>query len=145
MNAIQPRLPEPSTSPRRPRRYPAAYHARAVVRPAVDRPVGPPIRLVVGPLPVRVLRAITRGVRHLFGGPDLAPPARVVQDAPRCLHCKGRMAEKYRELPEPYGVWAVFTCSAAGCPVCQGPCRSRSRMFLPAHWQSGPPGQITYL
>ncbi len=55
------------------------------------------------------------------------------------------MSEKYRDLPEPYGVWAVFACYAALCAVCKGSCRNESRMFLPAHWQSGMPGGIAHL
>jgi len=55
------------------------------------------------------------------------------------------MSEKHRNLPEPYGVWVVFGCRSAVCAVCTGPCRNESRMFLPPHWESGRPGEITYL
>ncbi|MGW7682089.1 hypothetical protein ACWGID_15195 [Kribbella sp. NPDC054772] len=136
---------KPAAKPIRPRRSPAAYRGQAVIHPAVERPVGPPIRLVVGPLPIRILRGIWRAVRRPFGKPDVPQPVQAVEAGPRCLHCKGRMAEKFREQPEPYGVWAVFSCGAASCPVCQGPCRNQSRMFLPSHWLSGPPGAISYL
>lgn len=142
MKANTSHLREPSRRGRS-RRYPGAYNGRAVVRPA--HPTGRPIRLVVGPAPTRAVRAIWLAVRQLFGVPDVPPPRQVPNEPPRCLHCKGRMTEKYREPPEPYGAWAMFTCHAANCPVCQGPCRSQSRMFLPAHWESGRPGEITCL
>jgi hypothetical protein len=55
------------------------------------------------------------------------------------------MPEKHRAVPEPHGVWAVFACRSAVCAVCKGSCRNQARMFLPLHWQSGLPGEITYL
>ncbi|MFG1818355.1 hypothetical protein ACGFIF_31645 [Kribbella sp. NPDC049174] len=48
-------------------------------------------------------------------------------------------------MPDPFGVWSVFACYAVSCAVCQGSCRNESRMFLPPHWQSGLPGEITHL
>jgi hypothetical protein len=74
-------------------------------------------------------------------------PSRITGSSasPRCLHCKVPMTERHRELPEPYGVWAVFACRANSCPVCQGKCRNEASVFVPPHWQSGRPGEITRL
>jgi hypothetical protein len=144
------RLPAPA--PIRARRCPGAYLAPAKVRTSQRA-----IRLTVGPLPIRVLRAVITFVYRLFKIPDL-PPAKCVagpgtrgvrrsqeQPAPRCLHCKTSMRETHRELPEPYGVWVVFGCRNAACPICRGPCGNQARSFLPPHWQTGGPGQITRL
>jgi hypothetical protein len=123
------------------------------------RPSGPDIRLHVGPLPIRVIRAVWIVLRRIFGVPAVPEPscvpaprsrARLVHaigrpGGPRCLHCKIPMAEKDRALPEPNGVWAVFACRAVACSICQGICRNEARMFLPSHWQSGRPGEITRL
>lgn len=156
----------PASTPIRPRRYPAAY-----LEPAVVRPTGRPIRLTVGPLPIRVLRAVRAFARRMFGVPPVPPPSCVPttgpqrvahpsrrpksrpqsagrvgqQTAPRCLHCKLVMVEKHRELPEPYGVWTLFACRSSACAVCRGTCRNEARVFLPPHWQSGSPGGITRL
>ncbi|TCC10404.1 hypothetical protein [Kribbella soli] len=61
---------------------------------------------------------------------------------PRCLHCKVGLTEKQALTQEPYGRWVVFGCATATCPVCGGVCRHEERVFLPIHWQEGPPGQI---
>jgi hypothetical protein len=55
------------------------------------------------------------------------------------------MHELHRELPEPYGLWVVFGCRISRCPVCQGLCQNQARVFLPPHWQTGRPGEITRL
>jgi hypothetical protein len=139
----------PAARPIRPRRYPAAYAGSATVRPS-----GPDIHLVVGPLPIRVIRTVWFAVRRLFSVPAVPTPLcvptpgvrpRAVTSGPRCLHCKMPMAEQQRQAPNPHGVWAVFVCRSSLCAVCQGPCRNQARMFLPPHWQSGRPGEITRL
>jgi hypothetical protein len=64
---------------------------------------------------------------------------------PRCLHCKVALTEKRRSAPEPYGVWVQFGCGSTNCPVCLGFCLHQERAFVPSHWQSGNPGQISRL
>jgi hypothetical protein len=152
MTSNRPSKRPPALLPIQPRRYPAAYP-----RPVSIRTSERAIKLTVGPLPIRVLRAVLAFVRHLFKIPELPAPKCVPTPgpqlsrrgrtgaAPRCLHCKVAMTETHREAPEPYGVWAVFCCPAGNCPVCQGLCRNQARAFLPPHWQSGLPGQITRL
>ena len=149
----------PTSYPNRPRRYPAAY-----VRAVEVRPTDRPIRLTIGPAPVRLLRTVWSIACRVFGiqavpSPHCVPTPSGLQrplrrstrpattrpagtPTPRCLHCKVVLAEKQALAQEPYGRWVRLRLRHRHVSGLWQQLPARGARLLPTHWQAGPPGQI---